>query len=281
MARRLWRPRPWHRRFIANPSGGTSVPLVTTLTNLGLTSNLKLALDAGDASSYPGTGQSWLDTSGGGYDFFLGADGSATSSDPTFNGTAGLLSAGNYWSFDGGDWFTYDTTSEGWMDDIHQDNAVFTILSWIYMASFTGSPGVIGNMTLTTEVGFSHSIAVTTGAPAFTVVNGSGIAKAISGTSVPVSLNTWSMVAISSTEATGANGAMFYTNGATQLANSAYTSPSASAATNTLAIGAQKPAGTSPFTSGSRIAMLAVFSEALSSTQLDNIYNATRGRFGV
>lgn len=74
-------------------------------------------LDATIAASYGGTGQTWanLTTSpadGAGrtdYDFFLGADGSATTDDPTFTGSAGDPAA--YFALDGGDYFQSKTFS--------------------------------------------------------------------------------------------------------------------------------------------------------------------------
>ena len=68
-------------------------------------------LDATQVASYPGTGQTWRNLVASpsdsatqtSYDFYLGATSSATTDDPTFNGTAGAASA--YFSFDGGDYF--------------------------------------------------------------------------------------------------------------------------------------------------------------------------------
>lgn len=69
-------------------------------------------LDATISASYSGTGQTWANLVASpndganqtDYDFWLGADNTATTNDPTFNGTAG--DSGAFWSFDGGDWFT-------------------------------------------------------------------------------------------------------------------------------------------------------------------------------
>lgn len=249
----------------------STVPLKDTLSNLGLTTNNKLCLDAADPNSYSG-GQKWLDVSGGGYDFFLGADATASSTDPLF------ISKKQGFQFDGGDYFLYDTTPESWMDNIHKDNAVFAILAWIYNPA-PSFQGIIGNMTLTTEVGFAFHCGA--GVPTFTVVNGSGIACNLSFTSAPITTARWSMVALTLTEATGAGGAIGFCSGATHALTSTYTSPSASAGTNSLAIGAQK-AGAAFLPNGARVAMLAMWeATALTVTNLNAIFNATRGRFGV
>lgn len=66
---------------------------LAAITRLNLSSGLKLCLDAGDAASYPGTGQSWLDVSGQANNFFLGANNTVTTDDPSFSGTPGGLTA--------------------------------------------------------------------------------------------------------------------------------------------------------------------------------------------
>lgn len=65
---------------------------IDVLTDLQLTGNLRLCLDAGDSNSYSGSGQDWVDVSGTGNadEFHLGTADTAGSGDPTFNGTAGL-----------------------------------------------------------------------------------------------------------------------------------------------------------------------------------------------
>ncbi|MGZ9107256.1 MAG: hypothetical protein ACXW4B_00340 [Micavibrio sp.] len=68
-------------------------------------------LDATLLNSYAGTGQVWSNViaapadgaATADYDFYRGADETATAADPTFNGVAGTGAA--YWSFDGGDAF--------------------------------------------------------------------------------------------------------------------------------------------------------------------------------
>ena len=93
------------------------------IVDASLTSGLQLCLDAGSASSYDGSSQKWLDLSGNGQDFFRGADGSATTDDPTFNGSAGGLSSSEYFSLDGGDFFRYDAANTAAMNGVHHNNA--------------------------------------------------------------------------------------------------------------------------------------------------------------
>jgi len=84
-------------------------------------------LDATMINSYGGTGQTWSNliatpadgSSQTAYDFYLGATSSATTDDPTFNGTAGTSSA--YFSVDGGDLFTLKSgTNTTFFNNIHK-----------------------------------------------------------------------------------------------------------------------------------------------------------------
>jgi hypothetical protein len=262
---------PWHKRDMKE-----------IITGLGLSSNLKLCLDAGDSASYT-SGQSWLDLSGNGYDFFRGADGSATATDPTFNGSAGGLSASEYWSFDGGDYFTYDSANETWMQNLHKDNALFTIAFWFYWVDPTTGSGIWGN-TQANSNNIGMDIGTSTGFPICQLLVRKGSAPvAVAVNSHPGALveNAWNFVAFSVDEAAGADGSHGRTGGNFTLRNGTMTSPSASNATYTTQIGAQGNAGIL-MKSGSRLAALMAWEgTSLSPAQTGAIFTATRGRFGV
>lgn len=93
----------------------TSPAIIDILTTLGLTTNLKLTLDAGDNSSYSGSGQKWLDVSSNGYDFFRGED-ATTSNDPVFATNGGIEN----FNLNGNEWFAYDSANETWMENLHK-----------------------------------------------------------------------------------------------------------------------------------------------------------------
>ena len=252
--------------------------LIDTIRNLGLADNLKLCLDAGDVVSYA-SGQSWLDRSGNGHDFFLGADGSATATDPTFNGIAGNKSSNEYFSFDGGDYFTYDTTNETWMENIHKDNAIFTICAWVYFAAAGDTGTIFGDRGAAAgNTGFIFRKAVGD-VLAFNVQNAGAAVLALStvGT-VPTG---WTFAAISFNEATGANGASLIVNTTEELFTSTYSSPSAGAASFTMQIAAGgNVAGV--FVNNARLGgLMAWEGTALTMAQIMTIYQATRGRYGV
>ena len=265
--------------FVQTKAGGT---LFQVLTGLGLTTNLKLCLDAGASSSYDPAVQTdkWLDISGNGYDFFLGSGTGADAADPTFNGNAGGLSANEYWSFDGGDYFTYDTTNETWMDALHKDNAMLTAVGWVQIGALGGTVGILGTSGAGTGNIGCRIIKLSADTMQFAVFN-AGTVLAYNTSPTTVSEDVWVFIAVSLTEATGADGTFIAINSTFVSATSTYTSPSAAAATFAFQIGAQGNA-VNPMPATSRMAELAVWQgTALSQDNITSIYNATRGRFGV
>lgn len=247
--------------------------LVQTLSGLGLASNLQIALDAGDPASYT-SGQKWLDLSGNGQDFFLGADGTASSADPTF--VAG--GRRSYFSFDGGDYFTYDTTNETWMDSLHKDNAAFTVAQWIFrvpgQAAGLWGDNAVGTLT---NHGVDFRLAASNICQLI-VANGSGVtARTISSTATAASAQ-WYFIAMSVDEA--GNAYTFQLNSTQEAGAASYSSPSSSAASQAFNIGARGAAGT-PLSSGHRMASSAIWTRALTAAELNLFFNATRGAFGV
>lgn len=257
--------------------------LIAILQGLNLTTNLKLVLDAGDKDSAPSSATSWLDRSGNGYDFFRGTTSGADATDPTFNGTVGNLSGSEYWSFDGGDYFRYDTTNETWMQNIHKDNAKFTMIGWV-----------------TTVAGAAHGICGTRGAVAgntgyvifkqasggnnliFTVSNaGTSVLTLTMTAALLDTAGPWYFVAVSVDEAVGANGAITQINSTQELFTSTYVSPASGNASFTHEIAARGN-GDTPWGNTERMGMIAMWEGvALTAANLNAIFNATRGRYGI
>lgn len=263
--------------------GGGESPLSTILAGLGLTTNLKLCLDAGDAASYS-SGQSWLDLSGGGYDFFRGTTSGSDGSDPTFNGSAGGLSSAEYWSFDGGDYFTYDTSNETWMDNLHKDNAIASWVAWVYLGG-TGTSrsifGTSGNLT----AGNGFNVYLRSGNTYRCLVQAGGLVMSADTTATPgTPSGAWTFFCGALNEATGASGCDlgFGTTSVTyETFTSTYTSPASTAAAQTLQIGATGN-GNAPLPSGSRMAEIAIWEGTrLTQANMTAIHAATKGRFGL
>lgn len=257
------------RRWVALGGGGGET-MYESLSALGMTGNLRLCLDAADFQSWPGSGQKWLDRSGGGYDFFRGTDATSQTSDPTFVGSYGGLSASEYWSFDGGDYFTYDSSNETWMNALHKDNAAFTVLCWL-TRSGTQDSGIFGTGGAATG-SIGTSVYVSNGILTLAVGNASGsFAKGVTATGVTD--NAWSFCAVSLNEATGS--AFFNVNGTASTFAGAYTSPSVSDASFTMQVSACGNAA-KPMKNTGKKAMLAILDTALSQAQVDAVFRRTR-----
>lgn len=270
------------RRFPVSRGGGypANGSLLDIINRLGLATNLELCLDAGDSRSYNATG-SWLDVSGHGYDFFLGDDAGADTDDPTFNGSIGGLSASEFFSFDGGDFFEYDTTNETWMDNIHKDNAAFTIALIFYWIGTGGSESLIGTSTSNLESGFSIATSSGSAILQFLMRNETGSAGAniTTGTAGNLTSAGINLAGFSINEAAGSNGSHVFVNGASSLKDGTYTTPTANAAANVMQIGAIADGGKAR--SGTKVFGALAWSRSLSTTETKQLYDAVRARYSI
>lgn len=277
------------KMLTANAPATGNQSLYNIINGLGLTTNLKLCLDAGDSASYNASVQTakWLDTSGNGYDFFRGTSTAGDGAEPTFNGTTGGLSSNEYWSFDGGDCFLYDTTPETWMNNLHKDGAIFSVISIIYKGL-----SAVNYRTLTTSsttggttqrgVRLLHSASTgTAGAPQVAVRGDSANALSIQG-SVTTPENSWSVVGFSINENGGSNNFILKVNGNTEETFTvSYATPSSNDVI-AAAIGSFADGITQMLPSSTKFGCLAVWEgTALTATNLTDIYNGIKGRFGL
>jgi hypothetical protein len=246
-------------------------PLLTRLNELVLTNSLQAAFDAADGRSYT-TGTKWLDLAGSGYDFDV--------TGATFTGTANEWSGSEYFAFDGGDYLTYDTTNEAWMETLHKNNAVWTFAAWFYLpAALTVTNRLMGTGgNNTANVGVEAGL-TSAGNPNLTVRNAASNALSAGITST-LTNSAWNFVAWAIDESVGAAGLTVQQNGEFSTANSTFTTPSASSATYTMQLGAGGN-NALPLEAGFRMAQAAFWTRRLSQTELTRLFNNTRGRFGV
>lgn len=251
------------------------------LTDLGLTTNLKVCLDAGDLASYGNQTDKWMDLSGNGQDFFKGSGTGADGADPTFNGITGNRSINDYFSSDGGDYFTYDTTNETWMQNLHKDGNVSTWLAWVYHPSGSGTSHGIGgtkDISVLANVGWGGYISSSNKLVDAWGRGGSTVAVT-STASVPT--NQWNFLGLSHNENGGAGNSFHVINTTYETFDGNIASASASNAGYTMQIGATGN-GARPFVNTARLAQIVFWGgTALSQTNVTNIYNATKGRFGL
>lgn len=242
------------------------------IDDLGLSTGLQLCLDAGDAASYPGSGQKWLDRAQG-YDFFLGPDGTVTGTDPTFTGTAGDLKDTTYWALDGTQYFRYDSANEVWMESFHKAGAELTIVLWLQMGALGAGTAICGTQGATAGgTGFSF-IMLPANQLQFQVIN-VGVNVLAIATDSPArtfAANEWAFIAVSVDESAGANGAILQLNGGQQVWTSTYVSPAAGNASFSMEIGARGNANL-PLPNLSRIGATMMWNRALSAAELMSIY---------
>ncbi len=251
--------------------------LYDVLTFLGLLPGVYVCLDARDASSYT-TGQTWSDRSGNGIDFYRGTTSGTQGTDPTFTGSAGDIGA--YWSFDGGDYFTVAAGNTTRINNLHKNNAIFSMVMWFYRTTSGAVVALAG-----TAFGSSANV----GVQLFVAASGNlqlglrkgGSSEFFTGSGAPLASATgWNFVGFSQDEAVGAGGLNFYVNGQQYgSVNGAYTSPSASNATHAMNIAAAGN-GDTPFPNGNRLAMFGLWEgSALSASEMLNIYRWTAPAF--
>jgi hypothetical protein len=273
--------------FLVSPYSHPPGTLYEAIQRLGITSGLKLCLDAGDISSYDGSSQTWTDRSGGSYSFYRGSGSGSDGADPTFNGTAGNQTSSEYFALDGGDYFTLNQANPSWVTAMHKTGATFTIAEWVRPGTIGAGNyyGYLGDQTSgspTTGFVFGINAADLGGATGALAaqINNASVSKWLKTSTALVTGSTWNFVAVSLDM--GAGTVVMQINGTQESTGSqAFTpSPATGAAAATLQIGATG-SGTYPDTA-ERYGEVGIWQgTALSAAQLSALYEATRSKFGV
>ena len=264
----------------AAASAAQNDTLLQILTDLSLTANLELCLDAGDGNSYT-SGAKWLDVSGNGIDFHFGAAAGADTDDPTFFGTADGRSSAEYMSGDGGDFFRYDSANETFMNNWHKNNSDFTAIIVAYHPTGCGSnQGLIGNEhNSNSNQGMRWKLAEGSGQQwdAARAGSPSAFSHSSSGTET---LDAWNFHAITIEEAAAGTASHARTNATEDTFDGTFTSPSASNADEVTEIMSLGGGGTPGImSSGSRVACVAVWSAGLTTTNVSDIRTQIMARF--
>ena len=267
-------------------SGAAAATFYDDIVTAGFSTNLKIVLDAGAADSYT-SGQKWLDISGNGYDFFRGVSDSAASDDPTHNGTAGGLSDAEYFSFDGGDHFVYDSTNESWMNDMHKDNAAWTMCIWMYRTTDSDNAFACTSSAHPNAGINWYQDGAVPGNTNLSVTTGSGYALGQTTRSAAgMSLDEWQLISLSLNEAPGSGGVILQVDDAggttSNTFDSTYSSPSTGAGTQQFQLGAFYSGPSVRMKSGGRFGGFFVWGgTALSSANITAVFNATKARWGL
>ncbi len=208
---------------------------LAAIQTLGLTTGLQLCLDAGDAASYA-SGQVWSDVSGNGYHFNRGTGSGADAADPTFNGTAGNMSSSEFWSFDGGDYFTLGQANPTWVNNLHKDSAKFAMAGWLWQPSGAANNYQVFSTVDTDDGCMEAWVGALSGRPRIAIYTDTGTALNVQST-LTIEFDAWNFVAFILDEALGANGLVFVANEQTESATSTYSSPVTSISNNAATIG--------------------------------------------
>lgn len=265
-------------------AGGGLKPLWEILASAGLQGNATLCFDAGDLSSWGGSGQQWNDRSSNANHFYLGETSSSESSDPTFTGSAGDLTNAAYWSLNGSNHFHNSLTNAAFMDAWHKAGATYTLITALYLPGGSDSGGIIGGPGGATTPGISFQL--NTGKPVIYVEN-AGAGTPLQVTADSAMSSGWHMLALSITDP-GATG-FFYADGsynqvsASNTFNAAYSSPASGASSYAYNIGYGPSNGTGAahLPSGTRMMGFAALNKAASKAELDTVWALLRKRLGI
>ena len=225
---------------------------------------LVLALDAGNPKSYPGSGTTWTDLSGNGN-----------------NGTLTNMDGGNLNSANGGS-FTFDGTNEYISADISNFFTSYsqqiTMEAWVYIpTSATWTNGFYGNIFTRGYYGGSHGLwRTTTNNQVSAYFRQSGATFAAVQSVGTISRDTWfQLVAVW----TGSS-SQLYINGS--LVNSSNGTLGTTTSNIPFEIGRNTAAGGAGgnYFTGNQAAHK-IYNRALTAQEIQQNFNALRGRFGI
>lgn len=263
--------------FSGPASGRIRDPIITSITKLGLRSSLQLCLDAGDSASYA-SGQTWADVSGNGNDFYRGLTSGADATDPTFNGTAGQNTIAEYWSFDGGDYFSIVSgANPTWVNDFFKNNGVGTLMTLAYintsaaLQDFAGCTGASGGFW---EFGVNADN--TTFLATYNDAASIQIATTTTGT---ISEDAWHFIAHSFDE--GANSHAMKMDATNETSADTSPSPGTTNSSATITIGKGGSGVTKNIEAGGRMNAMVIWNRKMSPTELDTIYQYIRNKYGI
>ena len=236
-------------------SNGISVgrPVVSSTGESIVTDGLIFRVDAGDESSYPGSGTTWTDVVNGNNGSIL-------------NGATYNSAQGGYFEFDGVD------------DQVDFDQPAIlesyplSIDIWFY-SSHNNSGIITKGRTRGSSSQRDFDITGTGTDIRFLISRGSGY-NFIMDNTYP-SLNVWHHLSVSWDGTTGTNGAKMYLDGA--LYAQATSSSTSFAASHDIFAGGNR----SGFMMNGRISTIKMYNKALSADEALQNYNASKDRYGL
>ena len=209
-----------------------------------VTDGLVLYLDAGNTKSYPGSGTTWTDLSG--------------------NGNNGILTNGPTYSSSNGGAIVFDGVNDR-IECGTWSVPYITVSTWVYKTSSTTNQGICRKQTGWAVSQYNGTLQVAPGT-SWTFYN----------TGYTIPLNTWVNV-VYTYSGTGTTGSQtVYVNGSNIYSTSAG-SGAISANSNVVRIGYDD----NNWFWGGRIAQTQIYNRALTASEIQQNFNALRGRFGI
>src|SRR5690606_34226854 len=158
---------------------------------------------------------------------------------------------------------------ETWMQNIHKDNALFTLAFIVYFPGFnqSGLWGTNGG-SATTGTG-AHMVVANNGDVSFVVVNSTSTAKNQTFSSVYTNTAGWRFLALSVNEAAAGTASFLFMSGNATTFDGTYSSPSSGNASQNLQFGSRGNAN-APIENNCRMGAVLAWDRALSADELGN-----------
>ena len=217
-----------------------------------VTDGLLMSLDAGDSTSYPGTGTTWYDLSG--------------------NGRNGTLYNGTGYSTTNGGTFTFDGVNDGIVFSSFFPLYSFTISMWFSSDGTTPTTG-----TSPALFGFTYglSLFVYQNNLRYVLDNGSSTTNLYTPSTFEFYDSSWHQVVVTATP----NSMSIYVDGTVQGTTSTTWSGTTRWPTNTFNIGRDN--NNTMYWFRGKIPTLSIYERELSSVEISQNFNTTRSRFGI
>ena len=229
-----------------------------------VTDNLVLAFDAGNTKSYPGSGTTWTDLMGN---------------------TNGTLTNGPTYSSDNGGYFDFDGTNDyvqvSASSDLNFGTGNFTIEGWFNKGATTALQTLLCSNKYFINGNNGNWILRISSATqiAFATYDGTGNIE-YSELNASTSVDTWHHFALVR-EGTGTNETKFYLDGVLK-GSITITKSLTDAGTNGLRIGEESDGGPGNAHFNGKISNVKIYKgKGLTATEVEQNYNALRGRYGI
>lgn len=231
-----------------------------------VTSGLVVHLDAGNSASYPGSGTTWYDLSGNGYNGTLVNSPTYSSGEMGslyFDGTERYINLGSTYYISTGSAFTINT----WFKWVYRDS-VFHRISTLRASG-------------TSTLGLGYAPASAGGYYGLYMTANNGWARLTS--SYTITSDVWGMLTLTyngSGSTTNANFGMYWNTSTVSLSSSGTSTPAVTTDNNYLCTRQPSDTAGKQYFKG-YLSIYSIYNRQLSAGEISQNFNAIRGRYGV